>query len=447
METFYNIFDQVKSAFLIFVQGVLTFQTVYMIAQYVLSRRVEFLWYILYLVSAIIICFSVRSEEGFYEIFLESTSYGISLSVFSFICYWMFWKHLFEINRADGAIYFAINGIVILLAFFIGFDILSHIIPLLKPLKDIFYGVFSFAPQVLSIWLFVFTFRNRDKVLAGILISGALMGNIVTLISQVTFLDLLNGNNPQSNSLLWFFLGYLLETTFFSIALAYRTRQIFYKNKRLEVRIAETKMAALRAQMNPHFIHNCLNAINRFILNNENEAAIHYLTRFSRLIRDVLNHSREVSIPLSDELTSIRRYLEMESLRFNDQFKYDIQIGANVAPEKVKIPPMLIQPFVENAIYHGLLPKKGERNLDIDIQLELTQLKVSITDNGIGRSAAARLRNMNVLQTKAFGAQITQERVDALRDFTGAHTSVETRDLHDIKGAVTGTQVILTVPV
>src|SRR5258708_26049998 len=125
-------------------------------------------------------------------------------------------------------------------------------------------------------------------------------------------------------------------------------------------------MEGLRSQMNPHFIFNCLNAINRFILKDESEAASDYLTKFSRLIRMVLNNSRHSLISLDDEIEVLRLYLDMERLRFKNSFDYSIIIMNNELPAgDIYIPPLLLQPFIENAIWHGLMHKEGGGHLSV----------------------------------------------------------------------------------
>ncbi|MCB0786856.1 MAG: sensor histidine kinase, partial [Flavobacteriales bacterium] len=118
--------------------------------------------------------------------------------------------------------------------------------------------------------------------------------------------------------------------------------------------VAEVEMMALRAQMNPHFLFNCLNAINRYIVRNDREAASGYLTKFSRLMRNVLQNSKEQLVTLKDELDTLRLYVELEQLRFNERFDFDLRVELEDDPAEIRVPPMLLQPYVENAIWHGL---------------------------------------------------------------------------------------------
>ena len=164
------------------------------------------------------------------------------------------------------------------------------------------------------------------------------------------------------------------------------------KQAQLQQQTVELEMQALRAQMNPHFIFNCLNSINRFIFKNENEAASKYLTRFSRLIRMVLIHSQKQAVSLEDELEMLRLYLDMECLRFKDSFHYNLVVPTNEEMGMVYVPPLILQPFCENAIWHGLLLKEGNSQLDISVFKEGDFLNCIIADNGIGRIHSAVLK-------------------------------------------------------
>lgn len=142
----------------------------------------------------------------------------------------------------------------------------------------------------------------------------------------------------------------------------------------------------LTAQMDPHFIFNSLNTIQQFIIINENEKAQLYLSKFSRLMRKILDNNTKNSVSLNDEMEVFEKYLEIESLRFNNVFNYSISVGENINPAKVNIPLFLIQPVIENAIWHGLLPKEGDKHLSISFEkINEGMLMCSVDDNGVGR--------------------------------------------------------------
>lgn len=224
------------------------------------------------------------------------------------------------------------------------------------------------------------------------------------------------------------------------------------KQTEFQKKTTELEMQALRAQMNPHFIFNCLSSINRFILKNEPDAASDYLTRFSRLIRMVLMNSQKSTITLEDELDMLTIYLDMERLRFKNNFDYHIVFTNRVDAGAVFIPPLLLQPFCENAIWHGLKhladPQSGRLEhgrLDIVLSMENKVLNCSITDNGIGRQKAAEIKSKSVDENKSMGLKITSERLALLNQEKEVNTSFEIVDLKNENGEVAGTTVKLKI--
>jgi hypothetical protein len=208
---------------------------------------------------------------------------------------------------------------------------------------------------------------------------------------------------------------------------------------------AELEMQALRAQMNPHFIFNCLNSINRFILKNETEPASDYLTKFSRLIRMVLINSKNKLITLEDELEMLRLYLDMERLRFKNHFEYKISFLNSVDLGSIYIPPLLLQPFVENAIWHGLMNKEDSGSLEISFSLEAEVLTCIITDNGVGREAATLFKSKSAVKEKSMGLKITRERLSLIQKESEDEASFEFVDLFDPEGNAAGTKVVLRI--
>jgi sensor histidine kinase YesM len=213
------------------------------------------------------------------------------------------------------------------------------------------------------------------------------------------------------------------------------------KQTELQQRATELEMQALRTQMNPHFIFNCLSSINRFILKNETETASDYLTRFSRLIRMVLINSRRPLITLEDELEMLRLYLDLERMRFHEGFDYHINFKNNIDAGDVLIPPLILQPFCENAIWHGLMQKEGTGRLDISLNMEDNVLHCSITDNGIGREKAEMIKSKSVEKEKSLGLKITSDRLDLFNRNEDMQTSYNIDDLFDQNGDACGTRV------
>jgi len=213
----------------------------------------------------------------------------------------------------------------------------------------------------------------------------------------------------------------------------------------LQHQASELEMQALRAQMNPHFIFNCLSSINRFILKNKTEEASDYLTKFSRLIRMVLNNSKQSFISLEDELETLRLYLEMERLRFKNSFDYSFTYKNSVDIDNIFIPPLLLQPFAENAIWHGLMHKQEKGFLNFDFCAEEKFLTCTITDNGVGREQAELLKSKSAEKQKSMGLKITTERLSLLNNNSNEQTFFTIEDMTDGNGNATGTRVHLKI--
>jgi sensor histidine kinase YesM len=197
--------------------------------------------------------------------------------------------------------------------------------------------------------------------------------------------------------------------------------------------------------MNPHFIFNCLSSINRFILKNEPDIASDYLTRFSKLIRMVLINSQRPLIPLEDEADMLRLYLEMEQLRFKDKFSYNITYSNDVKAPDIMIPPLLLQPFCENAIWHGLMHKSGPGHLCIHFTMKKNALQCTITDDGIGRTKAEEIKNKAGESRKSLGLKLTAERLALFNEDNLMSTSWTIDDVTDEKGNIAGTKVMLSI--
>lgn len=212
-------------------------------------------------------------------------------------------------------------------------------------------------------------------------------------------------------------------------------------------KLAEVEMAALRSQMNPHFLFNCLNSINRFIQRNEPDAASSYLTKFSRLIRLVLDNSRSDQVSLRDELEALRLYIELESMRFVGRFSYALHIAPELDTSSIEVPPMLVQPYVENAIWHGLMHKESEDcHLEVRAFPQNGRLSIVVEDNGIGREMAKVLKSKSATLHKSHGMKVTAERIEIINEVYHARATVMIEDLKDEKGNAAGTRVTLFLP-
>jgi tetratricopeptide (TPR) repeat protein/anti-sigma regulatory factor (Ser/Thr protein kinase) len=219
------------------------------------------------------------------------------------------------------------------------------------------------------------------------------------------------------------------------------------KQAELQQQATELKMQTLRTQMNPHFIFNSLNSINRFILENNKPDSSRYLTKFSRLIRMILQNSQSSFISLKSELESLELYLDMEVMRFDSHFTYKIIVSPELNTSRIKIPPLIIQPYVENAIWHGLMHKEEKGELEIEVVQEEHCLYITITDNGIGREQAARIASKSATKHKSMGLLITADRIAMIQSANGNESSVMIKDLVHSDGSAAGTEVQIKIPV
>jgi ligand-binding sensor domain-containing protein len=235
--------------------------------------------------------------------------------------------------------------------------------------------------------------------------------------------------------------GYLLFRRRVDIIKQREVRERAYEKK-----IAEVEMSSLRAQMNPHFMFNSLNSINNFILKNDPDNASGYLTIFSRLMRLILDNSRSEWVLLENELKALELYIELEALRFDHSFTYSIDITKDINPESIMIPPMIIQPYVENAIWHGLLHRKepGGR-LCIAIWKNNGALNIEIRDNGIGREESQKRKSKTATKQKSHGMQITAQRLDIANKLYHINATVAIRDITTGNGPAEGTVVLLSI--
>jgi tetratricopeptide (TPR) repeat protein len=213
-------------------------------------------------------------------------------------------------------------------------------------------------------------------------------------------------------------------------------------------KVSEITQANLRQQMNPHFIFNTLNSIQYYMYQHDKLATNNYLTKFSSLMRKVLENSRHTSVPLRDEIDALNLYLELECLRFKDKFNYEIHLDEEIDPLLYKVPTMLIQPYVENSICHGLMPLEGKGFVKIDLKLGEQQIVCTIEDNGIGREAAEERKRMkNTNNHNSIGTQIVTSRLDLVNALYGTSLKTIYTDLKSQNGEPEGTRVEIHIPI
>jgi tetratricopeptide (TPR) repeat protein len=230
------------------------------------------------------------------------------------------------------------------------------------------------------------------------------------------------------------------------IGFLFYNRSQLKKTLTLQKELAEYEQKALHLQMNPHFVFNCLGSISSFIVKNGKDSAIKYLAKFSKLMRLTLEYSKQPLIPIDKEIQSLQNYLELEQLRFNHKFDFEI-IKDKAIEDDMALPPLLLQPFVENAIIHGIIPSKKSGEIRIEFRLVGDNFLCAITDNGIGydRSRAIKQNSASVHQSMAL--DITKKRLEMIAASTAKQAKVYIEETHSENNKTTGTKVILNLPV
>jgi LytS/YehU family sensor histidine kinase len=219
------------------------------------------------------------------------------------------------------------------------------------------------------------------------------------------------------------------------------------KETELQKRINDMSFSALRSQMNPHFIFNALNTVQSYVYANDKKSATNYLGKFSELIRKVLDNSSKRAITLQEEIELLQLYVDIEKARFGDNFYAAIETDPTLDIEYTLVPPMLIQPYIENATKHGLLHKQGEKNLTVTFQNteDDESIQIIIDDNGVGRETSKEL-NSKKLNHNSFANGANEKRIGLMGQLYNKKASVEIIDKKNLDGSAAGTKVVINIP-
>jgi hypothetical protein len=246
----------------------------------------------------------------------------------------------------------------------------------------------------------------------------------------------------------WFLLLMVLLTVFIVSAFVNlyirAVRKKENEKARIERLLSEFQMTALRAQINPHFIFNCISSIQALMLKDEIETAYTYLQKFSKLLRLVLENSKKNFISLRQEMEVVSLYVGLEQMRFDDSFIFMLDVDKGIDEEMTKVPYMILQPVVENAIWHGLMhSNKKEKRISIHISQKNNDLTIEVTDNGIGRKKSNEYKRT---AKSSMGENITSDRLNIMNDHNSKRAFIKITDLTDTNGEATGTKVELNIP-
>lgn len=421
-----------KSSIVYLFIGAFLFIFLFSIITYITSKSLDFLFYSLYIFSLLL--YLGKSAYGLEEQFNSDYSklalwVHSVLQIFINLFYIAFAKYYLntqenypKLNKAlliIGLVLIGFISAISLTAFFNEFDFHYKLMNLHRLVMTLF-----------ALACFIYLMIYAKNLLAYII----LIGSFGFLAGSLSMLFTLNKN--------YMIAGAVFEALLFGLGLAYKLKEAHQEKLRLEQTVFKNKISALRAQMNPHFIFNSLNSIQHLIIANKREAAVKYLNKFSLLMRNLLETSIEKSIVLSEEINLLRKYLELESLRFDHSFTYTIEVDASLNPDLIEVPMLVVQPFVENALVHGLLPKKeGVKTLRVGFKKENNILICEVEDNGIGRQASQNSITYLKSKKKSRGIEITSKRLSIQNPFIENQITFE--DLVDESGAAIGTKVII----
>lgn len=308
----------------------------------------------------------------------------------------------------------------------------------------------------LIIFLWLFSFRTRLTTYLGIGTLCMSLGISISFLSGFEAFLLPQNQGIWSDNMTYFYQGALLEILFFTIAFTHKYKLLKEEQIRKEGQItkaliqsqeaeANANIRFLRSQMNPHFIYNCLTALSTLILRSDSKLAFRFNDDFARLLRRILENSRKRLITLKAELEVVDLYIQLQQVRFAGKFRFEKDIHPDVAIDEILIPPTIIQPFLENALEHGLAPKfnMAECLLSLRVYLIDQKLAISIRDNGIGREAASKNQVFPDRQKESIGSSVTQQRINSAFGSADPENEVIIEDLVDAEGKPAGTHILI----
>jgi len=399
------------------------------IVVFVNIRAVEFLYYPLYILFSAVYLAGL-DIPGFHNFFESKVGFwtGLISQVLINLFYVLFAKYYLNTKKQYPFLNAIINIVIILLilitilhfgSYFSGLYQMQENILNLQRVLMTFFGLFS---------MIYLLFKAKDK-LALFIVVGSFIFMMGALIYWVT---------PNKYYMMG---GSFLEIIIFSLGLAYKIKLEYEGKVELQKEVSLKEISAKRAQINPHFFFNSLNSIQHLIIKKEKKAALSYLSKFGKLARNVLESSYEATVTLTEEIELLNSYLELESLRFDNAFSYTIKIDDDIKTNRVEIPLMLVQPFVENAIIHGLVGKKeGEKILELRFLKDGEFCVIEIEDNGIGRQ---HIEEPGARNKKSRGMEITKKRLK-MQDTSEQHkNTIEIIDKYDSHSQPSGTKVII----
>ena len=490
-----SIFDQpIENGIVTFVIGILFVLSIYHFVLYFQQKEAVYLYYSLYTFTILVVNLNISS--GFIEQLIKPLATILKYLELPLLwlynsVYFIFAITFVNLKRYSKKWYLFINRTIISLIILIGLIIIIGLF--YHDYNKLFSSVRTFIVPFL--FLFALISYYPLLIIKMPFKNYILLGSLVLFITSFFgfYLHPLGLIHKDSNiQISIFYMGVIIENIIFSLGLGNKQKHILLEkndsqkklilqlkeNDKLKLKIqekleeaivsyskqaeiekfkklkaeydkelVELKISSLRSQMNPHFIFNSLNAIKLYIIDNEKENAVYYLNKFSKLIRKILAVTREKENTLSEEIETLKLYLEIENIRFHNEIKTEFIMDKKLSLDTIKIPSLILQPFIENAIWHGLSSKKGIKKIKLSFEKEKdSHLIITIIDNGIGRKKSAAIKKKKIHKKESIGIKITEERLKSFTKDYKNNYSLNFTDLFNEAKAI-GTQVILKIPI
>jgi len=428
------------------IRGALLVLSIYHLAIFFQNKKNLYLFYSLYLLSFFIYFLKDISSPSYLSIY---NYINFSLQFLGFAAYVLFARRLLNTKKYipewDKLLVLEIKAFIIASIGFIfiqityGYSYQEKLFLILIPIVSIF-----------SLLTYIVLTKIKGKHVTYFIIgslSFVIFANISFMgpeaLGENYFLE--RGVDPM----FFTYLGVLIENTMFAIIIGYMNRNFENKIIETEYQLAikvkemnDLKMTVLQTQMDPHFLYNSLNSINNFVLKNDIETASDYITKFSRLIREILKNSSRLTIPLEEDMGVLGLYVKLEQMRMTGGFDYIVTIDDTINLSEIQVPPLFMQPYVENAIWHGFANKKNYKKINLTIYDEDENIRCEIIDNGIGIDKTKSQKKTTKNERKPFGLKASEDRIKMLHKNLNVYVIIE--DISDDKN--TGTKVTIKFP-
>lgn len=428
------------------IRGALLILSIYHLMIYFQNKKKVFLFYSIYLIFFFLYFLKDISSSIYLPIY---TYINFTLQFIGYAAYVAFGRELLNTKK------YVPEWDKLLKLEIIAFLILSIIFIIIQ----IFFG-YSYQEKL---WIMLMPIFTVFSLLTYIVLT-KIKGKHVTyfIIGSLTYIFLANISllGPYAlghdyfiergiEPMFFTYLGSMIETAMFALIIGYTVRIIEKRKQEVETQLAlqikemnDLKMTVLQTQMDPHFLYNSLNSINNFVLQNDIEKASDYITKFSRLIREILKNSSSLSIPLEDDLGVLGLYVRLEQMRMVGGFDYVVTIDDKIDLKEIKVPPLFMQPYIENAIWHGFANKEGYKKISLSIYDEEDKIRCEIIDNGIGIDQSKYGKKIKDNKRKPFGLKVSEDRIKMLYENQNVYVILE-----DISNDnTTGTKVTLKFP-